>query len=579
MDEDIKTTDDQTKALVPITEGQLAPTDLEGLWRIASIMSKSGMVPSEFRMKPEKCFVAMQLGMEVGLGFMAAIQTISVINGKPALYGDGIPAVIQGRGQCEKWEEYFELDGEKMKHYPGPTDLNQWPDNLTAVCILRRKGFDEPFEGYFTVADAKRMGKWNKPEKQGGLSVWQKYPLRMLKMRARGFATRDGFSDHLKGMAIYEEVQDNPVRVSVQDEVSTTVETNPMDEALDSPVVDAEYQEQPADAANGTQEPESPQETPLSDSQDPNQAIKHPLVLHFEGKLYTSELIEKFITWAAEMNEMDEVSLMNEAMTDVEDFEKAMLEYANENGIVQMASQAPDSEDEPADLISDDLAAAIDDSAEQCQAAGKVLDNAEVPEEDRKIATQEGLFDQDGNKIEETEEKETVENPVTGEALDENADINGWCARFVKQYNLKNKHQFSPFVLQNEDKFRQLHAYSPDLYDKAVNKWTRFYKDEPWPVCLDPDRDQVGEEAPAGEETVVEPTIVKINEAARIFTNDDIEGNPQLKFKKMKELFGTYVDKAIKDLKMASGGLSDSAIEVVAFAVKELIAKEKKGKK
>jgi hypothetical protein len=552
MTDDIRTTDDQTKALVPIVEGQLAPTDLEGLWRVASIMAKSGMVPSDFRNKPEKCFVAMQLGMEVGLGFMAAIQTISVINGKPALYGDGVPAVVQGRGQCTKWNEYFELDGEKMKHYAGPADLNEWPDNLTAVCILERKGFEDPFEAYFTVADAKRMGKWNKPEQSGSLSVWQKHPLRMLKMRARGFATRDGFSDHLKGMAIWEEVHDLPPEI-VSESTTPAPSSDPMDQALSGDVVEAEVVE----AANGPQEEESPQETALSESQDPNQAIKHPLVLALEGKGHDSGLIERFCKWAAENNEMDLISLMNEAMADIDDFEGAMLEYAKGE------EPAPSPEEE--DAIDDNLAASIEASAAACQSAGEVLDNAEVPDEDRKLATEEGVTDQEGKTI----------NPETGEALDENADINGWCARFVKQYNLKNKHQFSPFVLENEGKFRQLHAYSPDLYDKAVAKWTRFYKDEPWPVCLDPERDQIGE---VEEEKTVEPHLVKINEAARIFTNDAIEADPQLKFKKMKELFTPYVEKALKDLKMGNGGLSDAAIEVVAFAVKELIAKEKKGK-
>jgi hypothetical protein len=646
MTDENKDTKPITKALVPIdpTTGQLAPTDLEGMWRIASIMATSEMVPSDYRKKPEKCFVAMQLGMEVGLGYMAAIQTICVINGKPAIYGDGVPAIVQSRGKCKKWDEHYEVGEESTKHYRGVADLNKWPDELTAVCILEREGFDEPFEGYFSVADAKRMGKWNKPESQGGLSVWQKYPLRMLKMRARGFATRDGFSDHLKGIGIAEELQDVPpefVSSEVVEEAPVKTGLDAVLETEDGQIVNAEYTE--------PEKAESPQETPLSEPEASKMAAKHPLIVELERKKYSPYLIDQFIRWAAENNDMDLVSLMNEAMGDMPGFKESMLEYAKNHKLeTSVQATTPSPEDEAIEIgrnaaqatidnqdekvsTSDEtpetvetakeanervdgafeklaeetvakeqtqmtLADAIDESAEICEATGKVLDDAEVPDTDRQLATEDGIVKQEPVKKE----------PVKKADLDPKADVEAWVSRFNASYRLMPKTKFSHFVIANEAKFIQLFEYAPTIYDKAVDKFTRFYGDDPWPVVLDAERDQVGKEDPpngthaneseeevseddkaaiaalASDDVTPEPETHKVNEAARLFKDEEGIDHRE-KLKRMKQLWPDQLNKVLGALKMGSGGLTAGAVEVISFALKEEIAKDKlqqaKGKK
>jgi hypothetical protein len=119
---------------------------------------------------------------------MQALQNISVINGKPSVYGDAAMALVQASPVCEDVEEYFE-DTDKP--------------NFVAVCIASRKG-RKPVTVRFSVEDAKRAGLWGK---QG---PWSAYPKRMMQMRARGFALRDAFPDVLKGMITAEEAQDYP---------------------------------------------------------------------------------------------------------------------------------------------------------------------------------------------------------------------------------------------------------------------------------------------------------------------------------------------------------------------------------
>ncbi len=119
---------------------------------------------------------------------MMALQSIAMINGRPSIYGDGALGLVQGSGLLEWSKEY--TDGEEGK------------DGFKAVCEVKRKGDKEVKRGEFSIADAKRANLFGK------VGPWQQYLKRMLQMRARGFALRDGFSDVLRGLHIAEEAQD-----------------------------------------------------------------------------------------------------------------------------------------------------------------------------------------------------------------------------------------------------------------------------------------------------------------------------------------------------------------------------------
>jgi hypothetical protein len=154
----------------------------------SQMLSKSAMVPKQYQGKPEDIMVAVQWGYEIGLQPMQALQNISVINGKPSVYGDAAMALVQASPVCEGVDESIEGEG---------------TPNPVAVCIARRKGRN-PVIVRFSVEDARRAGLWGKA------GPWQAYPKRMLQMRARGFALRDAFPDVLKGLITAEEAQDYP---------------------------------------------------------------------------------------------------------------------------------------------------------------------------------------------------------------------------------------------------------------------------------------------------------------------------------------------------------------------------------
>ena len=188
-----------------------APATITEAIQFSEMLAKSQMVPKQYQGKPEDIMVAVQWGYEIGLAPLQALQNISVINGKPSVYGDAAMALVQASLVCDGVDEYFENEG---------------TPNPVAVCVARRKGRN-PVIARFSVEDAKRAGLWGK---QG---PWQSYPKRMMQMRARGFALRDAFPDVLKGLITAEEAQDYPSDAA-QRPAKDITPRNPLD-ALQAP--------------------------------------------------------------------------------------------------------------------------------------------------------------------------------------------------------------------------------------------------------------------------------------------------------------------------------------------------------
>lgn len=161
----------------------LTPQSLNEALQFADMLSKSNMVPKDYQGNPANCIIAMQWGMEIGLQPLQAMQNIAVINGRPAIWGDAMLAIVRGSGLLERIDE-------------DPTDAG-------CTCIVKRKGEPEVTRT-FTLEDAKRAGLAGK---QG---PWQQHPKRMMQMRARAFALRDVFPDVLRGVHIAEIAQDEP---------------------------------------------------------------------------------------------------------------------------------------------------------------------------------------------------------------------------------------------------------------------------------------------------------------------------------------------------------------------------------
>lgn len=168
--------------VVPLRTGGtvagIIPQTIDEVVRLATGIAKSGLAPSTMN-TPEKITVAILTGLEIGLPPMFSLQKIAVVNGRPALWGDALPALLWSRG----------------------FKIREWTENDTAHCEVTRPD-GSTIERTFSDADAKAAGLLGKA------GPWTQYKPRMRAMRARGFACRDGAADVLGGLYVAEELDD-----------------------------------------------------------------------------------------------------------------------------------------------------------------------------------------------------------------------------------------------------------------------------------------------------------------------------------------------------------------------------------
>lgn len=168
-------------------------TSMDELARFAVTVAESGLAPKGMD-KPASIAIAVEMGLEIGLKPMQALQNIAVVNGRPCVWGDAMLGLCQS---CE----YFD-------HSAFSEKLTGTGDSQAATCTVRRLPNGQIVTRQFTVAQAKKAGLWSK---QG---PWSQYPERMLQMRARSLALRDTFPDVLRGMYSAEEVVDIKVETA-----------------------------------------------------------------------------------------------------------------------------------------------------------------------------------------------------------------------------------------------------------------------------------------------------------------------------------------------------------------------------
>ncbi len=171
---ELQKTENRTFSLVPQTYEQAI--------MVADRWAKSGFVPKQYLGNANAILVAWDYGGSLGLGLMQSLASISVINGLPSIWGDAMLALVMSSGELEDIDESISADGK------------------IATCTVKRKG-RKPITRIFTMEDARIAELLTKDN-------WKKYPKRMLQLRPRSFALRDGFPDIIKGLYMVEEAQD-----------------------------------------------------------------------------------------------------------------------------------------------------------------------------------------------------------------------------------------------------------------------------------------------------------------------------------------------------------------------------------
>lgn len=139
---------------------------------VAQSLAQTSFVPSNMRGKPGEVTAAILTGQEVGLEPMAALRSIDVIQGTPALRANTMRGLVQSKGH-EVWVEESTL--------------------TRAVVCGQRKGSQKVEKSVWTLDRAKRLGL-------DGKDNWRKQPDAMLVARATAEVCRRIAADVLLGL-------------------------------------------------------------------------------------------------------------------------------------------------------------------------------------------------------------------------------------------------------------------------------------------------------------------------------------------------------------------------------------------
>lgn len=203
--------------------------DAAEAYKVSQSLAKTSFVSKPFQNNPGEVTAAILTGQEIGLSPMAALRSIDIIQGTPAMRANAMRGLVQGHGH------------------------EVWVDESTqtrAVVCGQRKGSDKVQRSVWTIDRASRLGLTGKDN-------WKKQPEVMLVARATAELCRLIASDVLLGM---------PYAVEELDE-TTGEEPKPRKRTaqrkpLPAPVPELEEPQAP------TPEPEEPEEPAQGEEQD-----------------------------------------------------------------------------------------------------------------------------------------------------------------------------------------------------------------------------------------------------------------------------------------------------------------------
>lgn len=192
---------------------------------IATSLAKTVFVSKEMQGKPELVTAAILTGQEIGLEPMAALRSIDVIQGTPAMRAHALRGLVQSRGH-EVW-------------------VDESTETRAIVCG-QRSGSEKTQRSVWTIDRAQKLGLVNRDQ-------WRKQPQAMLIARATAEVCRLIASDVLLGM---------PYAVEELDEAE---DVKPARKARRKPVEKREIEAPPLEPETSVQEPLQVEDPPFEE--------------------------------------------------------------------------------------------------------------------------------------------------------------------------------------------------------------------------------------------------------------------------------------------------------------------------
>ena len=166
------------------------------LFKIGSVMSKTQLVPDNYRNKPEDCTIAIDIANRNGMSPLSVMQNLYVVKGKSTWSGQACIAMLRASKEYEHVKPVM----------VGERNTDGWGCYFKAI----DKSDGEVAKGTLvTIQMAKDEGWYSKPG-----SKWPTMPEQMLQYRAAAFFARIYMPNALMGFSVEGEAEDiSPVPV------------------------------------------------------------------------------------------------------------------------------------------------------------------------------------------------------------------------------------------------------------------------------------------------------------------------------------------------------------------------------
>jgi hypothetical protein len=156
-------------------------------WKMADMLSKSGLVPNNYQNHPANCLIAIDIANRMNISPLMAMQNLYIVKGKPAWSGSFCVAAINGCGKFSPLSYVF-VDNGGGGCYAEATRLKDGK-----VCR----------SDTITMQMAKDEGWLNKDG-----SKWKTFPKQMMMYRAASFFARAFCPEILLGIQTADEIED-----------------------------------------------------------------------------------------------------------------------------------------------------------------------------------------------------------------------------------------------------------------------------------------------------------------------------------------------------------------------------------
>lgn len=207
--------------------------------RASTLLSKSDLVPSQFKKSVSNCFIALNMSHRMKADPLMVMQNLNIIKGKPTFSSQFLISCFNIADGFSKLR--YEFKGER--------DNDDWGCRAYATEI----DTGEVLKGtWITIKMAKKEGWYGKKG-----SKWKTMPEQMLRYRAAAFFIRTHAPEISMGMHTTEEIADIDAKQDHSDKQGD-------EEFQDFEEVD-QQDEEPKDEQDNKPEPEPVTETPERD--------------------------------------------------------------------------------------------------------------------------------------------------------------------------------------------------------------------------------------------------------------------------------------------------------------------------